>query len=222
VRQFSLEHLVVLALMTVLIALAIAAPRTIPPKALALAVGGAFLLELTVRASDGSWDWGFDLPLHLSDVVAIFAPIALWTRRPLLVEVLYFWALTASLQAVITPDLHSSFPSVFYFTYFTTHCGVVIAACLLVFGLRQPLRPGAVRRAFAVTLGMAAVAGTANLITGGNYMFLRAKPDQASLLDEMGPWPLYIVSAAVLALVLFALLDMLARVVGQDAPRARR
>ena len=43
---------------------------------------------------------------------------------------------------------------------------------------------------------MAAVAGTANLITGGNYMYLRAKPSQASLLDQMGPWPLYIATAA--------------------------
>jgi hypothetical integral membrane protein (TIGR02206 family) len=210
-RQFSPEHLAVLAVMTALIVLAVSVPRTVPPKALAVAIGGAYLIELTVRATDGSWDWGFDLPLHLSDVVAIFAPVALWTQRPLLVEVLYFWALTASLQAVITPDLHQTFPSVFYFTYFTTHCGAVIAACLLVFGLKRPIRPGAVKRAFAVTLAMAAVAGIGDLITGGNYMYLRSKPGSASLLDDLGPWPLYIVSAAVLALVLFALLALLAR-----------
>ena len=221
-RQFSTEHLVVLALTAALVVVAVRAPRALPPKVLAVAIGGAYLIELTVRATDGSWDWGFDLPFHLSDVVAIFAPIALWTRRPLLVEVLYFWALTASLQAVITPDLHQTVPSVFFFTYFTTHSGAVIAACLLVFGLGCPIRPGAVWRVFAVTLGMAAVAGTADLITGGNYMYLRAKPSQASLLDDMGPWPLYIGVAAVVALVLFALLTLLARRVGQDARRAHR
>ena len=64
-----------------------------------------------MKIISGDFHWDFDLPLHLSDVVAIFAPVALWTRKPLLVEVLYFWALTASLQAVITPDLHETVPS---------------------------------------------------------------------------------------------------------------
>ena len=61
---------------------------------------------------------------------------------------------------------------------------------------------------FGATLVVAVAAGTANLLTGGNYMWLREKPDEASLLDVMGPWPWYIVSAAVLALALFTLLDL--------------
>jgi hypothetical integral membrane protein (TIGR02206 family) len=214
--QFSVAHIVALVLMALAIAVAVKAPRFLPPKVLAVAIGGAFLVEYGTNALDGTWDWGFNLPLHLSDVVAIFAPIALWTRKPLLVEILYFWALTASLQAVLTPDLNQTFPSVFYFTYFVTHCGAVVAACLLVFGHRIRLRPGAVRRAFIATLLMAAVAGTANVITGGNYMYLRAKPASASLLDQMGPWPVYIATAAALALVLFALLALLARRVSHD------
>jgi hypothetical integral membrane protein (TIGR02206 family) len=218
-EQFSAEHIAVLALMAVAIAVAVRAPRLVPPKLLAVAIGAFFLIEYGANALDGTWDWGFNLPLHLSDVVAMFAPIALWTRRPLLVEILYFWALTASLQAVLTPDLNQTFPSVFYFTYFVTHCGAVVAACVLVFGLKQRPRPGAVWRAFAATLVMAAVAGTANLITGGNYMYLRAKPSQPSLLDHMGPWPLYIATAAALALILFALLALLARSVSHDPAR---
>jgi hypothetical integral membrane protein (TIGR02206 family) len=215
-EQFSVAHIAALALMAIAIAVAVKAPRLMPPKLLAVAIGGAFVVEYGANALDGTWDWGFNLPLHLSDVVAMFTPIALWTRKPLLVEILYFWALTASLQAVLTPDLNQTFPGVFYFTYFLTHCGAVVAACLLVFGLRIELRPGAVRRAFIATLIMAAAAGMANVITGGNYMYLRAKPAQSSLLDQMGPWPLYIVSAAVLALLLFALLNLLARRVSHD------
>ena len=219
-RQFSTEHIAVLVLTAAAVLVAVRAPGRLPARVLAVVIGGAFAVELTVNATNGSWDWGFNLPLHLSDVVAVLAPVALWTRRPLLVEVLYFWALTASLQAVITPDLHQAFPSVFYFTYFITHSGAVIAACLLVFGLKEEIRPGAIRRAFAATLAMAAVAGTANLITGGNYMFLRTKPSQASLLDQMGPWPLYIAIAGVLALALFAALTALAHLARPHEPLA--
>ena len=61
------------------------------------------------------------------------------------VELLYFWGLTASLQATLTPDLGQNFPSVYYFTYFAYHVGAIAAALLLVFGRRSTrvqARPG--------------------------------------------------------------------------------
>ncbi len=45
-------------------------------------------------------------------------------------------------------------------------------------------------------------------LTGGNYMFLAERPETASVLDYLGSWRWYIVGAALLALVLFALLDI--------------
>jgi hypothetical integral membrane protein (TIGR02206 family) len=57
-------------------------------------------------------------------------------------------------------------------------------------------------------LAWAAVATAANVFTGGNYMFLRERPGTLSILDYMGPWPWYILSATLLALALFALLDL--------------
>jgi hypothetical integral membrane protein (TIGR02206 family) len=128
----------------------------------------------------------------------------------LLVELVYFWALSASLQAVLTPDLGESFPDLLFVTYFATHSGAVAAACLLVFGSRRAPRPGAVRRTFAITLAFAALAAAGTLVTGGNYMFLRRKPAHGSLLDFMGPWPVYIAAGAALGLALFAALALVA------------
>jgi hypothetical integral membrane protein (TIGR02206 family) len=124
------------------------------------------------------------------------------------VELTYFWALSASLQAVLTPNLTERTATIFVVTFFVTHSGAIVAAILLVFGRGIVPPAGAVWRVFGATLVVAAAAAVGNLVTGGNYMFLREKPSTASLLDVMGPWPVYILSAAVLALALFALLDL--------------
>jgi hypothetical integral membrane protein (TIGR02206 family) len=184
--------------------------RPVPvSRGLAVVIGVTYLVEHAWFVARGTWSPDFNLPLHLTDVVTVVSVLALWTATPLLVELTWFWALTASLQAVLTPDLGSAdFPELLYWTFFITHAGAVVAALVLVVGRRITPRPGAVRRAFVATLAVAAAAATADLLTGGNYMWLREKPEAGSLLDFMGPWPWYIVSAAVLALLLFTLLAL--------------
>jgi hypothetical integral membrane protein (TIGR02206 family) len=182
-------------------------PMVLVSRGLAVLILLAFATDHVVAIARGDWSLDRYLPLHLTDAVTIVAAIALWTGRPLAVELTYFWALTASLQAVLTPDLGESFPDPYFWTYFVTHSGAVVGACLLLFGRKLRPRPGAVRRAFVATACVASAAAVANLLTGGNYMFLREKPDSGSLLDLMGPWPWYIATAALLALALFAALD---------------
>jgi hypothetical integral membrane protein (TIGR02206 family) len=214
VELLETEHVAAVAATTLLAGLAVLAARTWSAGTIVLFSRGLALLILVAFATDhvvaiARGDWSVDryLPFHLTDAVTIVAALALWTARPLPVELAYFWALTASLQAVLTPDLGEGFPDPYFWTYFVTHSGAVVAACLLVFGRDLQPRPGAVRRAFVATAGVAGAAALANLLTGGNYMFLREKPDSGSLLDLMGPWPWYIAAAAVLALALFVALD---------------
>src|SRR5271154_7146227 len=167
-------------------------------RGLALLIIAAWAGEYIADAVLGTWSVMYDLPLQLTDVVSVVSAFALWTSRRRLVELCYLWAMTATLQAIITPDLGYSFPSVYYFTYFIYHDGAVVAACLLVFGERLYLKRGALGRVYLTTLAGACCAGLGDVITGGNYIYLREKPEQSSLLSAMSPWPWYIVETVVL------------------------
>jgi hypothetical integral membrane protein (TIGR02206 family) len=224
VQHWSAEHIAAMAVTAVVAAGLVAGARrygdawAVPAgRALALVILSGFVCEQLTYALRGQWSAQVNLPLQLTDAVALVSVAALWRPdRRLLVELVYFWALSASLQAVITPDLQQAFPDVLFFTYFATHSGAVAAACLLVFGSRRTPRPGAVARAYAITAAFAAVAAVATVLTGGNYMFLRRKPVQGSLLDLMGPWPVYIIVGAGVGLLMFLALAALA------SPRALR
>ena len=164
----------------------------------------------------------YSLPLQLCDAAIFVAAAALWTRRALLVEVAYFWGLAGTIQALLTPDLPQHFPTYPYFQYYIAHGGVVAAALVLVVGLR--IHPQHLLRVIAVTLGYVAVVGLVDAVTGANYMYLRAKPPAATLLDLLGPWPVYILAASIIALILFAVLDApfrLRREASRTAPPIR-
>jgi hypothetical integral membrane protein (TIGR02206 family) len=226
VQHWSAEHVAALVATAVLAASLTAGARRFGDpwaiavgRALAVAMLAAFVTEQVTYAVRGEWTDQVNLPLQLSDAVTLVSAAALWhPERMLLVEVVYFWAFSASLQAVLTPDLAQSFPDLLFFTYFATHSGAIAAACLLVFGMRRVPRRGAVWRVYRITAAFVGVAAVATVVTGGNYMFLRRKPAGGSLLDLMGPWPLYIVVAAAVALLMFASLAALARLCAPLSP----
>jgi hypothetical protein len=68
-------------------------------------------------------------PLSGEDTPTVVAIVALRSSRPLLVEIVYFGAPTASLEALVA-DVGQSFTSSLCLTYFALRIGVVVAACL--------------------------------------------------------------------------------------------
>jgi len=184
--------------------------RWITPAATALGIllvisEAAWIARLVAH---GGWAADVGLPLQLCDAATLLTAAALWTRRRRLVELTYFWACAGTVQAVITPDVPEPFPSFVYFQYYAAHGGVVVGALFLVIGLRIAPGPGAVVRAALVTAGYTAAVGLVDVVTGGNYMFLREPPPTPSLLDVLGPWPWYLATATVLGVVLFATLNL--------------
>lgn len=225
-RQFSAQHLAALTVMVLGIAGSVWAARhrgertrTAISYALAALILLGWIGEYVDEAVLGQWSTTYTLPLQLTDAVSAVAVLALLTRRQLLVELTYFWAFTASLQAALTPDLGHGFPNALYFTYFLYHVGAIVGAAFLVFGCRLYPRPTAVWRVFAATLAWAAIAGLADLITGGNYMYLRFKPVHNSLLSVLGPWPWYIAAGIGVGLAMLLLVAALTQLLRGEPVR---
>jgi hypothetical integral membrane protein (TIGR02206 family) len=108
---------------------------------------------------------------------------------------------------VITPDLPQHIPSFPFFQYYVAHGGIVTAALFLVVGLGQWPRRDAVLRVAGITIVYALLVGAIDAATGANYMYLRGKPASASLLDLLGPWPVYIAWASLIGMALLLILE---------------
>lgn len=167
----------------------------------------AFVVPLQVVAVTRS---GFDvqrtLPLQLCDLAAFVAPYALWSRRPWAVALTYYWGLTLTTQAVLTPDLSTDFPDPVFLLFWGMHLLIVWAAIYLTWGLGVAPSWWSYRIAVAVTLGWAVGAYAFNAATESNYGYLNEKPGAASILDYLGPWPVYVFVEVVIVLTVWALM----------------
>ncbi len=175
---------------------------------LASALAALAAFEIGRGAREGWLTLQDVLPFHLCDAAILLAVFSLIRPRRGVVEVLYFWAASGTTLAVLSPDLLVGFPRWEFFLFFSLHGLVIASALVLVWGLGLTPRRGASRRVFLITNAYAAVIALVNLCLGTNYLYLRAKPAAATLLDLLGPWPAYILVADALALVFFVLLGL--------------
>lgn len=147
------------------------------------------------------------VPLNLTDLATVAAAYALWSQRRWAVALTYYWGLVLSTQALISPVLTGpDFPDYRFLGFWSIHLLVVWAAVYLTWG--RSIRPSwrGYRIAVTVTLAWAAVTFTFNRVAGTDYGFLNGKPSTPSLLDVLGPWPVYLLTAAALILTVWALM----------------
>lgn len=197
---FGATHLATLAFFLAGAVLLVAATRArradteVSPfsKVFAVVVPLVTIPVQAVQLLPGELDVQKSLPLQLCDFAWIAATIALWTHRPWAVALTYYWGLTLSTQGMITPDLASTFPEPAYLMFWAMHMLIVWAALYLTFGCGITLGWREYRQAVLVTLAWAVAAYVFNVLTGANYGYLNEKPERASLLDLLGPWPVYV------------------------------
>jgi hypothetical integral membrane protein (TIGR02206 family) len=138
------------------------------------------------------------LPLHLCGVSVFLTAWVLLGRKYRAYEVVYFWGLGGSVMALATPDLQHDFPHPLFISFFVGHTLVLLGVtyATVVYGFR-PL-PRSLILAMVASLAYLGLMFFLNLALGTNYLYLRAKPTQPSLLDYLGPWPWYIVGMVVM------------------------
>ena len=209
---FGAAHLSILAAVVLAAAVLAVLQRRLGKEAkwLRIGIGAALLADSILWYAWQAWMgqplFPANLPLELCDVTLVLVAIVLLTLYPLLFDVAYYTALGGTTMALLTPDLLEQFPSVAAVQFFVAH-GLVVASVLYLAwaGLARP-QPGSVWRAMAAINIYAAAVGAFDWKFRTNYMYLAAKPQNASLLDLLGPWPWYLAATEGVALVLFTVL----------------
>ncbi len=215
---FTAQHGITLAVGMAFIAACLALGRRGGRTELATRAVLAFIcLTATVFTS---WAWSHVrrasdidnvVPLHLCDLAAFLAGFALITKNRTLCLLTYFWGLAGTIQGVATPALDIGWPHPAFLSFFSHHFAVIATAIYLpvVLGWRAE-RPWwrSPLKAFAWLNAYLVVALAANAALGTNFGFLSRKPANPSLLDHLGPHPVYILWLEAIALVLFALLTL--------------
>lgn len=153
------------------------------------------------------WAIDYTLPLQLCGISVILSIIVLLNKSYSFFEVLYFWGLGGALQAVLTPEIgYFTYPHFRYFQFFLSH-GIIIITCIymvLVEGYKPRIK--SVWKAFIGLNIYAGLIAIFNYLTNSNYLFICRKPEVTSLMSYLGPWPWYIASLEVVALIIFFLL----------------
>ena len=152
------------------------------------------------------WSVQYNLPLHLCEAGCFIVAAALWWRFRFAFEMSYFWGLGGTLPGLFTPSIPGHFPDAVYFQYYAEHGLLVLGALYMVIALHMRPAAQAVQRVFLATAAYTAAVALVDYITNGNYLFLRYLPPTKTALDYMGPWPWYILTLTVLALVLMTVL----------------
>lgn len=162
------------------------------------------LIDLT----PGRFDLDTSLPLQLCDFAWVVAVMALWTRHRYFVGLTYFWGLSLTTQAMLTPDLASDFPDPKFLGFWGMHMLIVWAAVFLVWGLGLAPLWGELRSTVLTTVVWLGLVFAFNGAAGTNYGFVNQKPQRSTVLDYLGPWPAYVVVEIVIVAVVWALMTL--------------
>lgn len=171
--------------------------------ALSLIVMSNYIIWVVLEILAGTFDFKLHLPFHLCRFANLAIPFIFIRRNETLFQILYYWGMSGMVQGAITPDVTHGFPHFHYFRFFFGHNGMVLVLiyAIVINGYRPTLR--GLYQSFLGINAFLALAAIVNISIGSNYFWICGKPPTASLLDYLGPWPVYILAAEFVALIHF-------------------
>lgn len=75
------------------------------------------IIYIIYRIQKGYWEIRFDLPMEFCDWAMFVTVAALFTHNRLMSELSYFWVLSGSIHALLTPNLAQTFPQLSFFLF---------------------------------------------------------------------------------------------------------
>jgi len=219
--MFSASHLAAIAFLLLAIAVVYSFRKQIKARSKAARwmerIMAAVLLLLEIGYHSwmiytGRWSVIDSLPLELCSISLLAAIVLLWTGNRHLIDFVLFAGIGGAIQAMLTPVLDLDFPHFRYFHFFLTHTGIIMTGLYFVWVRGHIPSLAGVLKAFLLLNALVPIILVINWAVGGNYMFLREKPLNGSLLDYLGPFPWYILSLELVALGSFLLIWSLLRI----------
>lgn len=212
-QLFSLSHISMVLLTLVLIGCMYFYRESIREKhkqhikytLLVFLIVGEIFFHLWYLLHD-KWDLVINLPLQLCSISLYLCAIMLLTRNYKVFEVAFFVSMIGAFIAIITPELFFGMPHMRFFQFFFVHIAIILSCFYMVWieGFTPTIK--SVMKAFVTLNIIAGFVFITNQIIGSNYMFLSRKPSNPSIIDFLGPYPFYILSLEVFALLSFILL----------------
>lgn len=166
-----------------------------------------WIIYNTYYLAPSQFSWSVSLPLHVCDLIGLFAALAMITANKQMRALLYFTSISLTTQALITPAGVQDPASLRFWLYWTMHGGILAAAFfdLLVCAYRPSLRD--LLFVIMCTVVYVGLMFPINVWFGWNYGYIgAAKPDQSTLIDILGPWPARVLVITALAIAMETLM----------------
>ena len=232
--NFGVCHVLAILAITVVIICALIGMRRMSPRGIRRVICTAAIVEPLLEISHMIWLYQVGqtdlvklLPLHLCTMQMFLIPLAVFTRRQILREFVFFTSFIGGCLAILWPMGVSDTYPFFHFQTLQTFLlhGLLIfipLAMLLFEGLRPQFRnlPKLILMFIVLVIPAAAV----DWIFGENYMFLNQPPDVAPLVwifEHLGRGAylgFYFLFLCMVCCVLYLPFE-LARKAGKDHPK---